>query len=221
MKNQTRRFIPMNVSREDIRRIYSKLSGIYDIWGAATESKAINKALQFAEIKDGESILEVAVGTGRVFEKIVSLNRNGRNEGLDLSPDMLAVARKHLKGKGSNYSLRVADAYLLPFPDITFDLVVNNYMFDLLPEEDFPSILSEFKRVLKSGGRLVITSMTRGRKWYSHTWDRLLHEFPHLLAGCRPISLRADVDRAGFENVREEYVSQFTLPSLVIYGETP
>jgi ubiquinone/menaquinone biosynthesis C-methylase UbiE len=163
MEPEKPRFTPMNLSKDDVRRIYARLSRIYDSWGMLTESKAVDKAFLLAGIRNGESILEVAVGTGRVFERIVSANKDGKNEGIDLSPDMLNVARKRLR-RHSNYTLQVADTYSLPYPDDTFDLVMNSYMFDLLPEEDFSRVLLEFKRVLKPGGRTVITSMTQGRK---------------------------------------------------------
>ena len=132
---------------------------------------------------------------------------------------MLTRAENRLKKHHSNYSLKVADAYSLPYPDATFDVIFNSYMFDLLPEKDFSQVLLEFKRVLKPGGRIVITSMTMGRKWYSQVWDWLVRKDSHILEGCRPISLVDDVNQAGFQNVREEYVSQLTFPSLVLYAE--
>jgi ubiquinone/menaquinone biosynthesis C-methylase UbiE len=220
MGNDTLRFIPVSKSKDDIRRIYSKLSRYYDFWGSLTEQKATERALQLADIKNGENILEVAVGTGRVFERIVTINERGRNEGIDISPQMLARAEERLKNHITNYSLNVGDAYSLAFPDDTFDLVINNYMFDLLPEGDFSLVLEEFKRVLKPGGRVVITSMTPGQRWYSRIWDRLART-TDILAGCRPISLEGDIRRAGFIHIHVEYVSQLTFPSMVIRAEKP
>ncbi len=215
------RFTPVTLSKDDVRRTYARLSNIYDFWSFLTESKTVNKALQLANIKNGESILEVAVGTGLVFERIVSMNENGRNEGIDLSPEMLARAGKRLKKRFSNYALKVGDAYSLPYPDGTFDLIINSYMFDLLPEKDFSPVLLEFKRLLKPGGRIVITSMTPARRWYSRIWDWLVRKAPNILEGCRPISLEEDVKQSGFKNIREEYISQFTFPSLILYAEKP
>jgi ubiquinone/menaquinone biosynthesis C-methylase UbiE len=220
MGTEKMRFIPANKSKDEVRRIYARLSHIYDFWSSLTEQKATGRALELADIRNGENILEVAVGTGRVFEQIVSQNRYGRNEGIDLSPEMLARAEKRLRNRFSNYSLKEADAYSLPFAGETFDLVINNYMFDLLPEQDFSRVLLEFKRVLKPSGRVVITSMALGKRWYSRIWDRLARS-TDLLAGCRPISLEEDVKQAGFTNIYTEYVSQFTFPSLVIRAEKP
>jgi ubiquinone/menaquinone biosynthesis C-methylase UbiE len=83
------RFIRVALSKKDVRRIYARISHIYDFWAFLTESKAVSRALQIAKIKDGESILEVAVGTGYWFERIVSINQAGRTDGIDISPDML------------------------------------------------------------------------------------------------------------------------------------
>ncbi len=217
--NNKLRFIEVKTSKENVRRIYAKLSRLYDFWGSLAESKAVDRALQLANIQDGESILEVAVGTGANFERIVRLNPNGRNEGIDLSPEMLARARERLAKRFGNYSLRVGDTYSLPYPDDTFDLLINNYMFDLLPEEDFGQVLAEFRRVMKSQGRLVITTMTPGREWHSRVWDWLLHRAPNLLAGCRPVYLEEDIERSGFRNIHIAYLSQFTFPSQVLYAE--
>jgi ubiquinone/menaquinone biosynthesis C-methylase UbiE len=220
-RGKEHRFIKVTTSKDEVRRRYAKLSRVYDFWGILTESKAATRALKLAAIKNGENILEVAVGTGSLFEKIVSINKDGRNEGVDLSPEMLEIARKRLSRKHSNYTLKVADAYALPYPESTFDLVMNSYMFDLLPEKDFSLVLAEFKRVLKPGGRMVITTMTQGQKWYSRFWDWLIRKAPNILEGCRPIALSLGVKQAGFRNVREEYVSQLTFPSLVVCAERP
>jgi ubiquinone/menaquinone biosynthesis C-methylase UbiE len=222
MKNGSHRFIEVKLSKTDVKRIYARVSNIYDFWSFLTESKAVSRAVQIANIKNGETILEVAVGTGYLFERIVWINQAGRNEGIDLSPEMLEKAKNRLGSKRfHNYSLKVADAYSLSYPDETFDLIMNSYMFDLLPEEDFPRVLNEFKRVLKPGGRMVITSMTYGRKWYSRLWDWLLSKAPGILEGCRPISLEEDIKQAGFANIHAEYASQFTFPSLIVYAEKP
>lgn len=209
----------MKLTTNDVRRIYARLSRLYDLWGFLVESKAADRALKFANIQDGESILEVAVGTGVMFERILNLNPSGKNEGIDLSPEMIARCTQRLSKRFSNYSLRVGDARFLPYSDETFDLVVNNYMFDLLPEEDFNRVLIEFGRIMKPGSRIVITSMTPGRNWYSCGWDWLVQNIPNLLAGCRQVSLEEDFRRCGFQNIHTEYVSQLTFPSQIVYAE--
>ena len=104
LESRKRRFIEVKGSKDDLRRLYARLSRIYDFWGSLTEAKAVNKALALANIRDGESLLEVAVGTGVVFERLVRLNPGGENEGVDLSPEMLARAERRLQHHTSNYN---------------------------------------------------------------------------------------------------------------------
>ena len=69
--------IDARISQDEIGLVYDKLSGIYDIWGRLTESRARSRAIELAAIKDGENILEVAVGTGIAFYEIVRRNPHG------------------------------------------------------------------------------------------------------------------------------------------------
>jgi ubiquinone/menaquinone biosynthesis C-methylase UbiE len=83
---------------------------------ALTESKARDRCLEIAAIQDGESVLEVAVGTGLAFERILKANPSGRNEGIDLTEAMLNRAEKRAASAGfKSYRLTVGDAYNLDF----------------------------------------------------------------------------------------------------------
>ena len=84
------------VSQSEIPSLYDSLSKTYDIWGKLAETRARNRALELADIRDGQNILEVAVGTGLGFYEIVQRNINGANIGVDISPGMLNKAGKRL-----------------------------------------------------------------------------------------------------------------------------
>ena len=74
-------------------------------------------------------------------------NPNGHNTGIDLSKGMLEKAKKRLKNlTGANYSLTIGTAFDLPAPTESVDLLLNNYMFDLIPYHDMDRVLSEFGR---------------------------------------------------------------------------
>jgi ubiquinone/menaquinone biosynthesis C-methylase UbiE len=196
---------------------YRRIAAVYDAWARLTESRARDRCLELAAIRDGESVLEVAVGTGLAFEKIIEANPSGRNEGIDLTDAMLARAEARARKIGSgNFRLSVGDAYDLEFADDSFDVVVNNYMFDLLPEQDFARVLSEFKRVLRPGGRLVIVNMTTGERWYNGIWSLIYSVNPAVLGGCRGVSLVAHLQAAHFTDIEREYLSQATFPSEII-----
>ncbi len=205
---------------KSIQKAYSQVAWKYNLWSRLTESKAAEKVFELAEIQNGENILEVAVGTGIVFEEIVKCNRDGKNVGIDISPSMLAKADKKLATSNHNhYYLNFGNAFALPFKNNQFDLVINNYMFDLLPEEKFEAILLEFKRVLKNPGRVVITNMAYGKYWFNKFWDWLAKASPSILTGCRPVSLEGYLKKAGFSNIQVVSVSQNTFPSEVLKAE--
>ncbi len=205
------------IEKSQVAKIYRRIAPTYDLWASLTESKARDRCLEMAAIRDGEDVLEVAVGTGLAFERILAANPSGRNEGIDLTEAMLIRAnRKAAKSASSNYRLRVGDAYDLDFPDDSFDVLVNNYMFDLLPQQNFFTVLDEFKRVLRPGGRLAMVNMTRGEHWYNGIWERIYRINPALLGGCRGVSLAPQLEVCGFRQIKREFISQMTFPSEVV-----
>jgi ubiquinone/menaquinone biosynthesis C-methylase UbiE len=214
--------MPMLEAKLDKHRVadvYRRIAPSYDLWAWLTETRARNRCLELAAIQDGEDVLEVAVGTGLAFEKIVAANPSGRNEGIDLTEAMLARAEKKARRTGSgNYRLQVGDAYDLDFPDGSFDVLINNYMFDLLPEQDFATVLAEFRRVLRPGGRLAMVNMTRGERWYHGTWERIYRINPALLGGCRGVTLLPVLKECGFRHATRETISQMTFPSEIVYA---
>ncbi len=211
--------LPARINQTDVPSVYKATAPVYDLWGQLTETKARQRCLELAQIRDGEAVLEVAVGTGLTFAEILKQNPAGRNEGIDLTPTMLERAERRAARTGArNYQLHVGNAYHLEFADNTFDLVVNNFMFDLLPEKDFPVVLAEFKRVLRPGGRLVLVNMAKGEHWYNGLWETIYQINPAWLGGCRGVALLNDVRALGFQNTRRETLSQMTFPAEIVYG---
>jgi len=207
------------IAKNRVSDIYRRIAPSYDLWAWFTESKARDRCLELADIQDGEAILEVAVGTGLTFERILQANPTGQNEGIDLTEAMLVRAdRRAAKSGSSNYRLRVGDAYDLDFETNSFDVLINSYMFDLLPQQDFPVVLDEFARVLRPGGRLAMVNMTRGERWYNGIWEQIYRINPALLGGCRGVLLLKQVEECGFKQTEREYVSQRTFPSEIIVG---
>ncbi len=205
------------IEKGRVAEIYRRIAPSYDLWAWLTESKARERCLELAAIQDGEDVLEVAVGTGLAFERILAANPSGRNEGIDLTEAMLIRAeRKAAKSGSNNYRLTIGDAYDMEYPDASFDVLVNNYMFDLLPQQDFRTVLEEFKRVLRPGGRLAMVNMTHGERWYNGIWQRVYRINPALLGGCRGVSLLPQLEACGFVQTRREYMSQLTFPSEIV-----
>ena len=216
---QTNR-LDAKVSQHEIAGVYDSLSRFYDFWGALTESRARNRALELAAIKNGQNILEVAVGTGLAFYEIVKRNPDGTNIGIDISDGMLQKARKRLgRLSGAGYALKLGSAFNLQETDAQFDLIMNNYMFDLISFDDMDMVLKEFNRVLKKEGKLVLVNMTVGEKFGSGIYDLMYRVSPKMMGGCRGIRLSDKLSQHGFRVKLREYYQQLLFPSEVIVAQ--
>ncbi len=214
---KTEKNLDAKVAQEEIGKLYDSKAFIYDVWGKLTESRARERAISLAEIKDGQTILEVAVGTGLAFQEIVKSNPNGQNIGIDLSPGMLAKAKEKLAGlKQDSYELKMGSAFQLELPDNSVDLLLNNYMFDLIPFADMNQILGEFKRVLKADGKLVMVNMTKGENMASRLYELIYRISPRTMGGCRGVQLSDRLRQNGLNVKSREYYQQMLFPSEVI-----
>jgi demethylmenaquinone methyltransferase/2-methoxy-6-polyprenyl-1,4-benzoquinol methylase len=206
-------------THEEIVRKYNWIAPIYDLFGILMESKARQQAIDMAAIKNGEKILEVAFGTGLNFVEILKMNPQGWVNGIDVSMKMLERARNRISKTGQkNYTLYLGDCRHLPFEDGTFDILMTQYLLDILPVEDFIPILLEFRRVLKDGGRIVLVNMTKGERWLNKIYEEIYKLKPPLLAGCRGIMAQPFLEEIGFKEFQREFVSQLGFPSEVVLG---
>jgi ubiquinone/menaquinone biosynthesis C-methylase UbiE len=206
-------------THEEIVRKYNWIAPIYDLFGILMESKARQRAINMAAIKNGETILEVAFGTGLNFVEILKRNPQGWVNGIDVSMKMLERARKRISKTGQdNYTLYLGDCRHLPFEDGTFDILMTQYLLDILPVEDFIPILLEFRSVLKDGGRIVLVNMAKGERWLNKIYEEIYKLKPPLLAGCRGVMAQPFLEEIGFKEFEREFVSQLGFPSEVVLG---
>ena len=211
------------LSQTEVRDLYDRMAFSYDFWAAATESRAHQAALDLAAVEAGETVLEVGVGTGRLFARVAARNPSGRLYGVDISRGMLARAARCARAAPGRNLLGIASAYHLPFADESVDVVFGAYILDILPDESFGAVLEEWNRVTKPGGRLVLANMARGRRWYSRLWGGLYRLHPKIMGGCRPVGIAPYLPAGGpwrFDESRE--IVQATFPSEVILaGKAP
>ena len=112
--------------------------------------------LAHANLQAGEAVLDVACGTGAVTRQAArQVGASGQVIALDLNPAMLEVARSVPVAQGAAVTWVQGSAQSLPFPDGTFDVVLCQHGLPFFP--DRPGALAEMRRVLKPGGRLMIT----------------------------------------------------------------
>ena len=205
------------VPQKDVGKLYDRTAWFYDFWAFLTESKAQKRALQIATIQDNSTILDVAVGTGRLFREIMKRNPSGQNYGIDISRGMLAKAKhKLLKQENQNYTLEIGSAFDINMDDDSVDILFNNYMFDLIPFDQMDDIIKEFKRVMKPDRKLVLVNMTKGEKFGANIYEFLYRISPKLMGGCRGVQQSELLTQHGFQVKSCEYVQQMLFPSEVI-----
>lgn len=132
----------------------------------------------------GRDVLEVACGTGQGVGYLGSLARS--LEPGDYSTAILEVARRHY---GPRFEFRQFDAQDIPFPDDTFDVLVNFEALYYIPDVD--RFFSEASRVLRPGGILLIA-----------TANKDLYDFnpsPHSHRYLGVVELEAELARQGFD----------------------
>jgi SAM-dependent methyltransferase len=157
-----------------------------------------------AAIQPGETVLDLGSGGG--IDVLLSARRvgpTGKAYGLDMTEEMLALARENQRKAGlSNVEFLKGDIEDIPLPDRTVDLIISNCVINLSPDKD--RVLKEAFRVLKPGGRLAISDIVvRGA---------IPPEIRHnveLWAGCVAGALDEDVyrvklEKAGFERISIE-----------------
>ncbi|MFQ6075403.1 MAG: class I SAM-dependent methyltransferase [Candidatus Bathyarchaeia archaeon] len=214
------------ISPQRARKIYDFASRFYDYF-TKYEIGPKKRGLDVAGIKPGHVVLEIGFGTGQILVELARrVKEDGRVCGIDISPKMLEKTEMLLKkhGLSDRVDLQLGDARRLPHEDDVFDVVFNSYMLDLIDTQEIPTVLAEFKRVLKPEGRLVLVNMTKGERGYTNMklYERIYKQCPSLLGGCRPVLIKPFLHKLGLCNVKREFVlAGHILPSEIVWGEKP
>ncbi|MGH9217486.1 MAG: class I SAM-dependent methyltransferase [Acidimicrobiales bacterium] len=124
-------------------------------------------------------VLDVAVGTGL---NLPFYDTDLKVTGIDLSPAMLDIARQRAAGVGRDVDLREGDAHHLPFENASFDTIVCTFSLCNIPDPH--QAVSEMRRVLRPGGRLILVDHIRSTSRPIY-W---------LQKAIEPISVRIDGD---------------------------
>lgn len=155
-----------------------------------------------ASLKEGEVVLDLGAGAG--FDAFLAANRvgkSGRVIGVDMTPDMVSKARANaLNGGYENVEFRLGEIENIPVADNSVDVIISNCVINLSPDK--PSVFSDALRVLKPGGRLMVSDIV------------LLKELPDAIrqsvsayVGCVAGALMKDdylktIGEAGFRDVK-------------------
>ena len=205
--------------------MFDRVAGRYDLLNSVMTAGLHHawrvRAADRAEVRPGDSVLDVCCGTGDLaFELAGRVSPGGRVIGCDFSEPMLDLAReKAEKSAAESVRFEWADALQLPYDAGRFDAVTVGFGVRNFADRDRG--LREMARVLRPGGRLVVLEFTTPRRppfstFYSLWFDRIVpvlgrltpnpdaysylaesvHSFPD------PEGLAVKMDAAGFERIR-------------------
>jgi len=167
-----------------------------------------------ASLKEGETVLDLGSGAG--FDCFLAANKVGKMGkviGVDMTPEMLDKARQNArKGKYGNVEFRRGEIEKLPVEDNYVDVIISNCVINLSPDK--PAVFREAFRVLKPGGRLMVSDIV------------LLKELPDFVkesvaayVGCISGAMLKDdylgaIKSAGFKDVKVIEEATFPIESM-------
>jgi arsenite methyltransferase len=155
----------------------------------------------FASLKPGETVVDLGSGGGLdVFLAAGKVGPTGKAIGIDMTPEMLALARANAEKAGlANVEFYEATIDKLPLADASVDCVISNCVINLAPNK--PAVFREIARVLKPGGRLAVSDIALKQPLPAEIGQNLL-AYVGCIAGAIPIEeYRQGLLAAGFSHV--------------------
>jgi demethylmenaquinone methyltransferase/2-methoxy-6-polyprenyl-1,4-benzoquinol methylase len=155
---------------EVFHSVAKKYDLMNDVMSAGLHRSWKRFAVSVSGVKAGDKVLDVAGGSGdlsRLFAKKVG--PTGQVVLTDINASMLAVGRDRLIDDGATVPALQCDAEKLPFPDNYFDCVIVAFGLRNMTHKD--KALAEMRRVLKSGGRLLVLEFSQVWKPLAPIYD--------------------------------------------------
>lgn len=177
---------------------------------ALTASFGCGNPTALAQLEPGQVVLDLGSGGG--IDVLLSARRvapNGKAYGLDMTPEMLELARKNQHEAGiNNAEFLQGTIEAIPLPDASVDVVISNCVINLSDDKD--QALREAFRVLKPGGRFAVSDIVIRRELSGQARKSM-----ELWTGCIAGALleteyREKLTRAGFDNVSVEPTRIYT-----------
>lgn len=140
-------------AKDNSRTSFDRQAATYDFDRNGSHARTVYRpVLEKLLALNWSSLLDVGDGTGEMLRMLAAARPEARYSGIDISPKMVETAGKKLGGAAD---LKQGDAENLPFGDNSFDIVICNDSFHHYPDPG--KALSEFMRVLRPGGTLLVS----------------------------------------------------------------
>ncbi len=154
-----------------------------------------------AQLSPGETVLDLGSGGG--IDVLLSAKRvgpTGKAYGLDMTDEMLALARENQRKAGvENVEFLKGEIEHIPLPDNSVDVIISNCVINLSADKD--RVLKEAFRVLKPGGRFAVSDVVTRGEMLPEIRERVLLWVGCIAGALEENEYRAKLTAAGFENV--------------------
>jgi SAM-dependent methyltransferase len=177
--------------------------------------------MALAEAKSGEAVLDLGSGGGiDCFLAAREVGPQGRVIGVDMTPAMIERARGNAAKHGyANVEFRLGEIEHLPVADASVDLVISNCVINLSPDK--PQVFREAHRVLKPGGRLMVSDLVLLRP-LSPELQRSVDLYVGCVAGA---ALRDEylsmIRQAGFDSVEVAKEARYEVGADTLPADSP
>src|SRR5512145_2109433 len=163
-----------------------------------------------ATIQAGETVLDLGSGGGiDVFLSAKQVGPTGKVYGLDMTDEMLALARDNQQKAGvTNVEFLKGDIEHIPLPDNSVDVIISNCVINLSPDKD--QVLREAFRVLKPGGRFAVADIVLTKR-VSDEIKRHIGLWTGCVAGALEINeYKTKLLQSGFADAEVEIVKTYS-----------
>jgi len=154
-----------------------------------------------AELKPGETVLDLGSGGG--IDVLLSARRvgpTGKAYGLDMTDEMLALARENQQKAGvTNVEFLKGEIERIPLPDNTVDVIISNCVINLSADKD--RVLREAFRVLKPGGRFAVSDVVVRGEVPDEVRRSMLLWVGCIAGALKDSDYAAKLDAAGFDAI--------------------